>query len=80
MLLGGKRPVHSHSSSQPFSSLYLWEKDQSNRNPCTLELHLLSKDRNTDTSIATGTKQCSSMWPRAHTRSYSSQATGTLPC
>lgn len=43
MLLGGKRPVHSHSSSQPFSSLYLWEKDQSNRNPCTLELHLLSR-------------------------------------
>lgn len=26
MLLGGKRPVHSHSSSQPRSSLYLWEE------------------------------------------------------
>lgn len=26
MLLGGKRPVHNHSSSQPFSSLYLNEE------------------------------------------------------
>lgn len=26
MLLGGKRPVHNHNSSQPFSSLYLHEE------------------------------------------------------
>lgn len=26
MLLGGKRPVHNHNSSQPFSSLYLHKK------------------------------------------------------
>lgn len=48
MLLGGKRPVHSHSSSQPLSSLYLWEKDQSNRDPCTLELSLCPRTK-TDT-------------------------------
>lgn len=68
MLLGGKRPVHSHSSSQPLSSLYLWEKDQSNRdpctlwekgqsnrNPCTLELSLLSKDQNGHTFMTAET-------------------------
>lgn len=63
MLLGGKRPVHSHSSSQPLSSLYLWEKDQSNRDPCTLELSLLSKDQNGHTFMTAETKQCSSVWP-----------------
>lgn len=38
MLLGGKRPVHSHSSSQPRSSLYLWEDQRESQEPCTLYL------------------------------------------
>lgn len=37
MLLGGKRPVHNHSSSQPFSSLYL-NKETSRREKVTYSM------------------------------------------
>lgn len=48
MLLGGKRPVHNHSSSQPLSSLYLWEKDQSDRDHAPWSYTFYSRTR-TDT-------------------------------
>lgn len=40
--------MHSHSSSQPRSSLYLWEEDQrESQEPCTLELHLCPRTEQT---------------------------------
>lgn len=61
MLLGGKRPVHNHNSSQPFSSLYLHKKRPRRKKKIT---------RGTDTSDLLCLTQFNTFGPKETSNSY----------